>query len=177
MNEIEVKVLKIDKDEIEQKLKNIGAKIVKDENQTNIRFDTKDYYLRNNLRGYLRIRVAENNLTGETVNTLTLKKNISRKGFRVNEETETLISDVEQTAKILESLGYLRKRPGKKHRVSYKYDDILFEIDTWDKSIYPYSYLEIEVQDESRLDFAINLLGIERSNVTSKSIDELIKDL
>lgn len=176
MDEIEVKVLNIDKEEIQKKLVKIGATLLKDEEQTNIRFDTEDKYLKNKYRGYLRIRITKNNLTGETINTLTLKKNISRDEFRVNEELETEIFNVSEAIKILEALKYCPKAPGKKRRISYIYEGILFEIDEWDKDIYPLPYLEIEVTKKSDLERAIELLNIDRKNITAKSIDELIKE-
>ncbi len=176
MNEIEVKVLNIDKEEIQKKLVKIGATLIKDEEQNNIRFDTEDKYLKNKYKGYLRVRTTKNNLTGETINTLTLKRNISRDEFRVNEEIETQIHDVDEAIKILEALRYYPKTPGKKRRISYIYDGILFEIDEWDKDIYPRPYLEIEVIKENDLERAIELLNIDRKNITAKSIDELIKE-
>lgn len=175
MNEIEVKVLNINKEEIEKKLIDIGAKLIKDEEQINIRFDTDDRYLRNIYHGYLRIRITTNNLTGETTNTLTLKRNIARDVVRVNEEIETQISNVEETIRILDALKYNKKKPGRKHRKSYIYDNILFEIDEWDKDIFPRPYLEIEVTSKDDLDKAIKLLNIEKQNITAKSIDELVK--
>lgn len=176
MREKEVKVLNIDKDEIEYKLKKLGAVMVKDEEQTNIRFDTESDFLKKIYNGYLRIRVTKNLITGEVVNTMTLKKSISRDEFRINEETETEISDWEQTARILEVLGYHRKRPGYKHRRSYVYDDIMFEIDTWDKETYPRPYLEIEVAGSEELEKAIKLLGLDKDQITAKSIEDLRKD-
>lgn len=176
MNEIEVKVLNIDKEEIQKKLVKIGATLLKDEEQTNIRFDTEDKFLKNKYKGYLRIRTTKNNLTGETTNTLTLKRNISRDEFRVNEELETQILNVGEAIKILEALKYYPKTPGKKQRISYIYEGILFEIDEWDKDIYPQPYLEIEVIKENDLERAIELLNIDRKNITAKSIDELIKE-
>lgn len=176
MNEIEVKVLNIDKEEIQKKLVKIGATLIKDEEQTNIRFDTEDKYLKNKYKGYLRVRITKNNLTGEIINTMTLKKNISRDEFRVNEELETQILDVDEAIKILEALKYYPKAPGKKRRISYIYEGILFEIDEWDKDIYPRPYLEIEVTKENDLERAIDLLNIDRRNITAKSIEELIKE-
>lgn len=176
MNEIEVKVLNIDKYDIQNKLEKLGAQLVKDEEQINIRFDTKDNYLKSTKNGYLRIRITKNNLTNEVVNTLTLKKNISKKQVRVNEEIETIISNVDETIKILENMNYIMKKPGEKHRRSYKYNEILFEIDEWDKSIYKYPYLEIEVKDKKQLDDAIELLSLNKDNITSKSIGDLLKD-
>lgn len=176
MKEREIKVLNIDKEEIEKKLINIGAKLIKDENQINYRFDTEDGFLKKTYNGYLRIRVTKNLLNGETKNTLTFKKSLKRNTLRVNEETETEISDWENTAKILELLGYKQKRPGYKHRRSYTYENIIFEIDTWDENTYSKPYLEIEMSSEEDLEKAIKLLDLDRSQVTTKPIDELSKE-
>lgn len=176
MKEREVKVLNIDKDEIEKKLKGMGAILLKDEDQTNIRFDTEDNYLKKTYNGYLRLRITKNNLNEEIKNTLTFKRNISRDNLRINEETETEVSNWEETVKILQILGYNKKRPGYKHRKSYLYDNIVFEIDTWDEETYPKPYLEIEMIDEEDLERAIELLQLDREQITSKPIDELRKD-
>jgi len=176
MKEREVKVLNIDKDEIERKLINIGARLIKDENQINYRFDTEDGYLKKTYNGYLRIRVTKNLSNGETKNTLTFKKSLKRNTLRINEETETEISDWESAAKIIELLGYKQKRPGYKHRKSYSYDNIIFEIDTWDEDTYSKPYLEIEMSKEEDLERAITLLDLDRSQVTTKPIDELSKE-
>lgn len=176
MKEREVKVLNIDKEEIEKKLINIGAKLIKDENQINYRFDTDDSFLKKTYNGYLRIRITENLLNGETNNTLTFKRSLKRNTLRVNEEIDTEISDWQDTAKILELLGYKQKRPGYKHRRSYIYEGIMFEIDTWDVDTYSKPYLEIEMSSEEELEKAINLLDLDRSQVTTKPIDELSKE-
>ncbi len=176
MQEKEVKVLNIDKDEIEKKLINIGAKLIKDENQVNYRFETEDAFLKKTHNGYLRIRVTKNLLNGETKNTLTFKRSLKRNTVRVNEETETEVSNWENTAKILGLLGYKQKRPGYKHRRSYIYDNITFEIDTWDELTYSKPYLEIEMYSEEDLEKAIKLLDLDRSQVTTKPIDELSKE-
>ena len=176
MKEREVKVLNIDKDEIEKKLKGMGAILLKDEDQTNIRIDTEDNYLKKTYNGYLRLRITKNNLNEEIKNTLTFKRNISRDNLRINEETETEVSNWDETVKILQILGYNKKRPGYKHRKSDLYDNIVFEIDTWDEETYPKPYLEIEMTDEEDLERAIELLQLDREQITSKPIDELRKD-
>lgn len=176
MREQEVKVLNIDKEEIEKKLIELRAKLIKDENQINYRFDTDDNFLKKTYNGYLRIRITKNLLNGETKNTLTFKRSLRRNTLRVNEETETEISDWESTAKILELLGYKQKRPGYKHRRSYIYDNITFEIDTWDEETYSKPYLEIEMSSEADLEKAILLLDLDRSQVTTRPIDELSKE-
>lgn len=176
MREKEVKVLNIDKQEIEKKLINLGATLIKDENQINYRFDTEDNFLKKTYNGYLRIRVTENLLNKETKYTMTFKRSVNRNKLRVNEETETEISDWKSTAKIIELLGYRMKKPGHKHRRSYTYDGITFEIDTWDKKTYSKPYLEIEMTSEKDLEKAIKLLDLDINQVTTKPIDELSKE-
>lgn len=176
MREIEVKVLDIDKNDIEKKLISLGANLIKNEHQTNIRFDTDDNTLKTTLNAYLRVRQTKNLFNDEIVNTLTLKKNISRDSVRINEEIETEISNFDETAKIMEILGYKRKRPGFKHRKSYIYENMTFEIDQWDEYTYSKPYLEIEVMCEEDLEKALKLLNIDKSSVTTKSIDELKKE-
>lgn len=176
MRESEVKVLNIDKEEIEKKLIDLGAVLVKDEDQINYRFDTEDGFLKKVHRGYLRIRITKNNLSGQTKSTMTFKRSIKRDSLRVNEEIDTDLSDWESTSKIIELLGYKQKRPGYKHRRSYMYENIMFEIDTWDEQTYPKPYLEIEVDLDEDLEKAINLLNLDRSQITTKAIDELRKD-
>jgi adenylate cyclase class 2 len=78
MREREIKVLNIDKEEIEKKLIDIGAVLVKDEDQINYRFDTDDCYLKNTHKGYLRIRIVKNNLSGETKSIMTFKRSIKK---------------------------------------------------------------------------------------------------
>lgn len=176
MREREVKVLNIDKKEIEKKLIDLGAVLVKDENQINYRFDTDDGFLKKTYKGYLRIRITENNLSGETKSTMTFKRNIKRDSLRVNEEIETDLSDWESASNIIELLGYKRKRPGYKHRRSYMYENIMFEMDTWDEKTYSKPYLEIEVASDEELEKAIRLLNLDRNQITTKAIDELRKD-
>lgn len=177
MREVEVKVLHIDKDDIEKRLIDLGAKLIKKEKQINIRFDNKNQDIKNNYGGYMRVRETEDLITGNIVYTMTLKKNISKDNVRINEEKEVIISDIDETMSILEALGYKRKTPGKKNRTSYIYEDLLFEIDEWEKRIYPYTYMEIEGPSKDRIFYAIELLEIDRKNVTSQSLDDLVKDL
>jgi len=107
---------------------------------------------------------------------MTFKRGIKRDSLRVNEEMSTDVSDWESAAKIIGLLGYEKKRPGYKHRRSYMYENILFEIDTWDEQTYGKPYLEIEVTSNEELEKAIIMLNLDRSQITTNTIDELRKD-
>lgn len=176
MKEKEVKVLDIDKKKIEKKLKEIGAELVKEEIQKNIIYDSKDRSLKTKYNGYLRIRITKDIIRDKIIKTLTLKKNISSGNTRNNIEYETEITNENDLEKIIAHLGYDNVHIGTKHRKSYKYNDILFEIDTWDKDTFPDTYMEIEVFDENQIEEAAKILNLDRSKITSKSIEELRKE-
>ncbi|KUK73435.1 MAG: Putative adenylate cyclase [Clostridiales bacterium 38_11] len=177
INEIEIKILNIDPEEMERKLITLGAFKVKDEKQINMIFDTHDFYLDKSSNGYARIRVTEDMLNDRQQKTFTLKKNITTDGIRKNIEHNMELTDDENMLQILFGLGYELKHTGKKHRTSYEFEDILFEIDIWDNDTYPYPYMEIEVKREEDINRAIEMLEIDKGNVTTKSIQQLRKEL
>lgn len=177
MKEIEVKILNIEPEVMKNKLLALGAVKVKDEKQINMIFDTKDFYLDNSSNGYARIRVTEDTLKNRQEKTFTLKKNITTDGVRENTEYNMELTDDEKMVQILFGLGYELKHTGKKHRTSYEFDGILFEIDIWDNDTYPFPYMEIEVNKEEDINRAIKMLDIDKCNVTTKSIQQLRKEL
>lgn len=64
----------------------------------------------------------------------------------------------------------------KKYRESYKYMECLVEFDTWDKTIYPDTYIEIEVADRNNIKNILKSLNIPEKNATSKSLRQIIAD-
>lgn len=175
--EIEVKVLNIDLDMMENRLKNLGAKLIAHEYQKNFILDSEDKFIERKLNSYLRVRETENLLTKEINIYLTLKKNISIDGSRKNIEHTSQIEDSISMLSILEELGYRIVQKGYKKRKSYLYESIRFDLDQWDEKTYPYPYMEIEVNDEKDLEKAIELLSIDKDNITTKSIMELREEL
>lgn len=176
-NEIEVKVLNIDKEKLEEKLINIGAKLIKKEIQVNTIFMDIDENIEDVGRGYLRIRESENIIDGSKRSMITFKRNLSQDGFRENEEIETIIEDKDSMVKILACLNINVKNVGRKERLRYNFEGIQFDIDTWDRETYPYPYLEIEVKDSEDIKRAIDLLNIDKKHVTTKSLKELREDI
>ncbi|NBI05833.1 class IV adenylate cyclase [Senegalia massiliensis] len=174
--ELEVKVLGIDKEKIINKLEKIGAKKIKDEKQKNIILDTKDKRVENDYNGYLRIRTTKQNINNNCVEKVTLKTILSDKEYRENKEIEVRIDNSENMFKIFEMLGLVTSYIGYKERISYEFKGILFEIDTWDKDTYPETYMEIEIKNKKDLDRAIELLELDKSQITTKSITELRRD-
>lgn len=170
--ELEVKLLEIDPADLERKLINLNAKKIADENQENILF----YSISKNEipeGSYLRIRCTHNNVTDEKNYYLTYKQKLENTKVRENNEYTTSIDSVENTIKIIEKLGYAVHSRGFKHRISYFLEDCRIDIDTWDKDTYPYPYAEIEVPNVQKLSHIINILNIDESKISHKSIREL----
>lgn len=175
--EIEVKVLNIDIDEVKNRLINIGAVLIKHELQTNKLFDVEDKLAILGANSYLRLRKIEDKLNSVESYELTLKENIPNQKARENIETNVIIDNEENLLKILSVLGVSVEQIGYKERVSYKINNVLVEIDIWDKETYPNPYLEIEGEDIDSIYKTLDLLGLSRENVTTKSILELRQDV
>lgn len=173
MREIEVKILNINPKEIEGKLIALNAIKIKHEAQINMIYDTPEGFLEKIFSGYSRIRITENLSTGDKQITYTVKKNLNASLSRQSIEHEVIINDSQEMEMILSDLGYVLKHKGHKERVSYRYDNILFEIDTWDKDTYPRPYLEIEVEKEEDIEKALVILELDRTQLSTKSIAEL----
>lgn len=171
--EIEVKVLNIDVDEIQKILIDKGAEKISSEFQTNYTYIPKEGELKN---GYLRIR--ERIVDGKKEPTeITFKENApTDKEVRVNNEYTSQISSATNMGKILEELGLVEQYKGEKERISYLYKGQRFDIDIWDRSIYPDPYMEIEFTNVDLMDEIIEDLGLDKKNVTNASINELIEN-
>lgn len=177
MKELEVKILNIDLEKMEEKIKALGGRLIAKELQVNTLIDTKDNYIEKNLDSYIRIRETKSLLKNNIKYTLTMKKNIVREGIRENIETNVDISDKEAMIHILETLGYYVLEEGYKERTSYILNGARLDLDKWDKDTYPYGYMEVEVQHEDELQDIVNLLSIEEENISTKSILELRNEL
>lgn len=175
--EIEVKVVGIDKDILEERLRKVGAGLISYEEQKNIIIDTDSRFKELGIDGYLRIRETDNKLLNKFEREITLKENIGQDGVRENIEIESKLSDTESVLHILDKLGYKALKTGYKVRKSYIYDGIRFDLDTWDRDTYPEPYMEIEVSRLEDIEKAKKLLDIEDKNITTKSIVELRRDL
>lgn len=176
MKELEVKILNINLEDMESRLRGLGATLIDKELQVNTLIDSKENFIQNSLDSYLRIRETKSILTNKVKITLTMKKNINREGIRENIEINTDISDKDAMLEILKSLGYYVIQEGFKERTSYALKDVRFDLDKWDDSTYPYPYMEIEVNDEHQLEDMIKLLNIPKKDISTKSIVELRKE-
>ncbi|MCC2631960.1 MAG: adenylyl cyclase [Patescibacteria group bacterium] len=163
MEEVEVKFLDINVEEIETKLKRIGATKQFDKLYKRKVFDYPDLRL-NDAGAWIRVRDE-----GEQV-TLSFKQ---RKGTSSHdgatndqsmEEIELVVSDFARMATFFERIGLKQKFYEENRRVRWTKDDLEFDIDYWPE-LNP--YLEIEAKSWEKIDEAIALLGL---NPTDKKI-------
>ncbi len=152
MKEIEVKILEIDKKEIEKKLVKLGAKKTIDAKVIYAKYDFSD----------CRIKNANNLLRLRTIGTksyLTFKKKMGAKNSKakIEIENEIEVSDFKTTKKILENLGLTETLRGTKHRTEYVIGKIHFEIDTLPNIP---TYLEIEAPSIKIIEKYVKLLRL-----------------
>ncbi|MBC2581544.1 class IV adenylate cyclase [Clostridium sp. DJ247] len=176
MKEFETRIVNIDVDKIRQKLININAVKVKEENQINNIYDFNDRRLLNK-KGYARIRIVEDILNKSTHYFMTTKRLISQEKYKVMDENETEILDAIAGDNIFKSLGLELIQSIKKYRESYKYKNTLIEIDINEKSFCPFPYIEIETFNDEELEEVVKLLGYTIEETTSKTIYDILAEM
>lgn len=172
MNEMEVRVLKIDPDTIRKIMKENDIPCVKKEDQVNNLFDFEDGRLLKN-SGYARIRAIHDLIKKETHYYMTVKKMINNDKYKIMEENEVEIEDGKEGEKILNALGLKKIETIPKYRESYKYKNVLIEIDINDVNFFKYPYIEVEGNSEEEIKEALNLMGYTLEDSTSETIFKL----
>jgi adenylate cyclase, class 2 len=165
LKEIEVKILGIDVEEVEEKLKEIDAEKVFDGELVSIYFDFPDKRLEKEGK-VLRLRKKDEKVI------LTYKKLISQDEAKIMDENEFEIPDLDLMKKIFKEIGLFPLYEFKKHRTTYKLDRIHFEIDKYpDIPV----FLEIEAPDLEEIDEMVSKLGFSKEEVSSYSIKEVLE--
>ena len=156
MEEIEVKFLNINIEEIEEKLKAIGAQRIgeffqrwKSYDYPDWRLDKKGAWLRLRDEGDGRVTLSFKQRLGVTDHSGTNDTGM--------EEVEVIVDDFEKTSLIMEKLGFVEKHYAEKKRISWSKDDTKFDIDSYPE-LEP--YLEIETSSWEKIDAAIKDLGL-----------------
>jgi len=158
--EIEVCYTDIEVEDIENRLRKIGAKKVENILYKIAIFDYADLRLEKNY-SWVRLRSRGNKTT------LTYKKRMGvNEGNGKSEdlgmkEIEIVVSDFEQTKLLLLSIGLVVKLEQDKKRIRWQKDNVFFDIDFWPK-LNP--YLEIESDKMEKIDKAIEELGLDKND-------------
>ncbi len=157
--EYEVRVLEINKDEVINKLESLGASLVENTYQRRYVYDFNPP----NPNKWIRLRT-----NGDTT-TLTIK-DVEKKTIDGTKEMEIEVSSFDDTNEILKELGYTPKGLQENKRIKYNLNGVEVDIDTWPKIP---TYLEIEGIDEESVYNTLNLLGIDKSKVTTLDVQSI----
>lgn len=140
--ELELKVLNIDKSKIINTLLKLGAKKTLDA-------ELKSYFFSNN-NIKLRLRCINNEFF------ITYKDVKPYNSVIIAHEIEFKFDSYNKMAELLKVLGFELYATSTKHRESYSYEEIKFEIDTLPSIP---TFLEIESNSESNVLKGLNILG------------------
>jgi adenylate cyclase, class 2 len=165
MDEVEVKILDIDKKKIIAKLKKLGAKKVFEGRINAIIFDTKDdkIWKSGNL-----LRVRKVGKKAEVV----LKEKVEKTDIKHYIEHEITIDNFETALNIFEKLGYMQKDRLEKNRISYSLGKLHFDIDS-----YPGipTFMEVEAHSRKELEKGVKLLGYQMKDTKAWSAWDVAK--
>ncbi|HUT43639.1 MAG TPA: CYTH domain-containing protein [Desulfobacterales bacterium] len=168
MREIEVKILEINRANVEKNLAKLGANKIFDGNIDTMFFDFKKSTIikqKNVLR--LRKEADKTELTYKKVHFTSTAKNA--------EEYSVQVSSLEIMEKILENLGLSVIESMQKHRVSYTLDDARFDFDRYSGSYgFIPEFLEIEAENTDLIYKYAVLLGFKEKDCLPWSTTELI---
>ena len=169
MEEIEVKIIAIDRNEVKAKLKSLGASKTFEGDIETIFFDFPSNPLgkANNL---LRLRRKGDK------NELTFKRFVANDSAKVREEHEALVSDFENIRIILRSIGLVEFQRMKKHRVSYALEGgVSIDLDKYVEELsHIPDLMEIEAKDIATVESYVKLLGFRRDDAKNWTTFDLI---
>jgi predicted adenylyl cyclase CyaB len=169
MQEIEVKIIPIDRNEVKAKLKSLGASQTFEGDIETIFFDFPTSSL-GNADNLLRLRRKGDK------NELTFKRFVANDSAKVREEYEVVVSDFETTRTILRSIGLVEFQRTKKHRVSYALEDgVSIDLDKYaDEFAHIPDLMEIEAKDAATVDSHVKLLGFRSADAKNWTTFDLI---
>jgi len=169
--EIEVVFLEIDKDEIEKKLAEIGAKKVGDIFYRHIAFDFPDYRLEKD-NSWIRLRDEGDKVTLAFKKRLGVTSQDGSTNDKGMEEIEIEVGNYENTALLLKKIGLIEKHEAEKRRIRWKKGRTFFDIDTWPEIP---TLLEIEAASWEAIAEAEKELGLDPKDQKIFSVNQVYK--
>mgnify|MGYP003830650859 CR=1 FL=1 len=169
MQEIEVKILEVNRTKIENILLDIGAKKIFDDEIEAFFFDFKNKSVSKS-KSVMRLRKEGKQAI------LTYKTIIGVKGAKVAEEQSVEVSDIDEMKKILISLGLSIKKFTQKHRTSYQIENVHFDFDCYkgENDFIP-EFMEIEADSLETIYKYASILGFKNEDCLPWSTTDLIK--
>jgi adenylate cyclase, class 2 len=170
MKEIEVKILEVNRMRLGDTLTSLGAKKIFDRDIHSLFFDFQDGRI-SKAKDVLRLRKESDKID------LTYKKiNAGESTLKSAEEYSVEVSSMEEAEKILENLGLHKTDDMLKHRLSYKIDNIRFDLDRYlGRYNFIPDFLEIEAKNIEAIYKYANLLGYKAKDCLPWSTTELIE--
>ena len=160
-DELELRILDVDKDKVIQKLESLGAKKEGDWYYKRYVYDTKPY----DEDKWIRLR------TNGIETTLTYKEYLNDTIDGVK-ELEIIVSSFDNTIKMLEILGYIPRSIQENKRIRYMLDDVEIDIDTW-PHLNP--YVEFEGNSEEQIKEVVEMLGLDYSKCITENAQDIYK--
>ncbi len=169
MEEIEVKILEVNRTTLERKLAELGAKKVFEGNIQTFFFDFKDGTIIKQ-KNVLRLRKEQDKIE------LTYKKVQVTPTAKTAQEYSVEVSSLETMREILEKLGLSIIDNTQKQRVSYTLEGARFDFDCYlgDFGYIP-EFLEIEAKSTELIYKYAELLGFRAMDCLAWSTTDLIK--
>lgn len=171
MEEIEVKFLDIDFEEIQKRLKKIGAQKIGEYFYRRQVFDYPGFPL-DKKGAWVRLRDEGDKIKLTFKQRLGMTSHDGSTSDTGMKEVEIEVDNFDKTAEFLLSIGLIYKFYQENKRVRWMKDDIEFDIDTWPK-LKP--YLEIEALSWDKIDEAINLLNLKMADKKIFSTHQIYK--
>ena len=160
--EYEVRILEIDVEKLISKLEELHAKKDWDLLQKRYVYD----FIPKVSGKWIRLR------TNGKKTTLTIKNLVSSQ-IDGTQELEIEVDNFERTNLILRELGYEAKAYQENRRIQYIFNGLEVDIDSW--PMIP-TYLEIEGSSEEAVYCAVEALGFQREDCTTKDVSSIYKD-
>ena len=161
--EYEIRVLEINKEEIINKLKKLGATKKGEFKQKRYVYDL----VPKQEGKWIRLR------TNGRITTLTYK-NIISNTIDGTKEIELEVEDFEKANELLEKMGFKNRNYQENKRIQYILDNVEIDIDTW--PMIP-TYLEIEASNEKEIYNMIGRLKLNNSKITSLNCDDIYRQI
>lgn len=158
-NELELRILNVNKEDVIKRLEDLNATKINDYNYIRYVYDTKP----KDENKWIRLR------TDGYITTLTYKE-YENSTIEGTKELEIIVSDIDKTKEILSVLGYQYRSVQENKRTRYMINDVEIDIDDW-----PYlnTYIEVEGQDDKKVFEVVEKLKDLGTEVTGKNIQTL----
>ena len=161
--EYECRILNIDLDDFLSKLESLDAKDKGERLQRRFIYDFDPV----DPDKWIRLR------TNGDVTTLAIKTLKHTDEIGNAEEEEVEVKDIDTMNRILQQLGYKPRNYQENKRHSFKLENVSIDIDTWPRIP---TYVEVEGSSEDEVLYALYLLGVDLSQVTTKDVTTIFSE-